>query len=183
MIVPALVGLAIGFSGAQQGNILGANIWPAAKNPLFAVKGVSAESPLGLRRAIFTWNPENPTKRYRDYAFVSAPGSEWKTLQIVFTTSTDGIVAQIGNFALKVKSDRLIYISKNHQVVISTLNKGANDVQLLVRRASIVAFVNGVLSARSTYPGMSLPSRYHRPKYMEGANPCVCWIQARTWEG
>ncbi len=79
--------------------------------------------------------------------------AEWKTLQIVFTSLSDGTLASFSGIDLNITSGHLWVDKGAHSLEIAALRSSINDIQILIHHDSLAVYVNGkraVASIRKT---------------------------------
>ena len=127
--------------------------WPLVPGTQFAYNGINAGGTATTSHLNIAVKP--PKAETADTAAVTFPVSsnEWKTLQIVFTYTNDGPIAQFGGIFLYAQSGHLWFIKGGNSIDLAPLAKDdLNDVQLLKHHDSLLAYVNGSRSVRSIIP-------------------------------
>jgi len=81
----------------------------------------------------------------------------WKTLQVVFSYTADGVLAKFGGLDLAVRNGSLWFIKDGFLMKIAPLKPGdLNDVQILNHFESVLVYVNGSKQDRSVLPTKAL---------------------------
>jgi len=134
--------------------------WPMVPGMQFAFDGTTGtERPSHLSISL---KPSSAPKAASDWMEVTLPkgSGEWRTLQLVFSSSHDGTLAKFGGISLVVKNGRLWFAKQGHLSVIAPLvSDNLNDVQILKHfGGSVITYVNGsrpvasILTTAPLYP-------------------------------
>ena len=142
--------------------------WPLVPNSLFAINGVATGSAMlqHVQVSLQTTAPSpekvaknEPADPTTSNIALPNDSSAWKSLQILFTTTTDGTLAKFGGLSLAVKNGHLWYLKESSQLDIGALRPdGLNDIQFVKHYDSVLASINGERALQTVTPtGPLLP--------------------------
>ena len=138
--------------------------WPFVSGSIFSFDGVATELKRPLLIVSGTGSSQQWTKPLKgtsskgsasitEFYAMQTQGASWKTLQLAFTYTGDGTLAEFGGISLKIKNSHLWFAKDKTLIDVAPLvANDFNDVQIVKHYDSLLAYVNGDRASRSITP-------------------------------